>query len=101
MTDIETLERLEETPHENVFPGSEPKTIRLALSDGESVPPHTHPDRDIVFYLLEGSVELTLGETTHELSAGQIARFEGEQEISPEATEDSVALIVLAKRPPG
>lgn len=35
-------------PHANVFPDAEPKTIRVTLAAGESVPAHAHPDREIV-----------------------------------------------------
>jgi len=98
MTTIHTLAGLEGQPHANVFPDSEPKTVRLTLSAGEEVASHSHPGRDIVFYLIEGQIELQLGENTHEVTAGDIARFEGEEDISPRAVEDSTALIVLANR---
>ncbi|QZX99373.1 cupin domain-containing protein [Halobaculum rubrum] len=98
MTTVRPLAELEGEPHANVFPGDEPKTIRLTLADSETVPPHTHPGRDIVLYLLEGAIELHLDEEIHEVTAGDIARFEGEREISPRALEDSVALLVLAPR---
>lgn len=98
MTTIKTLDDLEGEPHANPFPDAEPKTIRLALAEGEEVPPHDHPDREIVFYVIDGEIELQLGEETHDLTAGDIARFNGDQDISPRATQDSTALIVLAKR---
>ena len=98
MTTVKTLSQLEGEPHANVFPDAEPKTIRLTLSAGEAVAPHTHPGRDIVCYLLEGRIELQVGGGTDELAAGDVARFEGEAEISPHAIEDSTALLVLAPR---
>jgi len=52
-----------------------------------------------VFFVLEGAIELHLGAETFDIEAGAIARFEGEHEISPVATQESVALIVLAPRP--
>jgi quercetin dioxygenase-like cupin family protein len=98
MTSIQSLPALEATPHANVFPDYEPKTIRLELEAGEGVPAHTHPDREVVLYVVAGRVELSLGDDSHELSVGEIARFDGDQEIAPKAIEDSTALIVLAKR---
>jgi quercetin dioxygenase-like cupin family protein len=98
MTTIEHLSSLEGSPHANVFPDAEPKTIRLTLAEGEAVPAHTHPGRDIVVYLLEGAIDLALGDESTQVFAGDIARFEGEQEIAPHATEPSTALIVLAER---
>ncbi|MFB6210541.1 MAG: cupin domain-containing protein [Halobacteriales archaeon] len=97
MTEIETLADLDGSPHATVF-RNEPRTIRLALRAGEGVDPHRHPGRSIVLYLLEGALTLKLGDDTHELTAGDIARFDGEQEIAPVATADSTALIVLAPR---
>lgn len=99
MAEIERLSELDGTPHANVFPSSEPKTVRLTLDAGERVEPHTHPGRDIVLYLVEGAIDLELDEETHSLAAGDVARFDGEREISPIAGEPSTALIVLAPRP--
>lgn len=98
MTTIERLDELDGEPHASVFPDAEPKTIRLTLDEDEGVPPHTHPGRDIVLYLLQGRLELTLGDDTHEVEAGDVAHFAGEQDISPRALEPSVALLVLASR---
>ncbi|MHC3378171.1 cupin domain-containing protein [Haloarcula sp. H-GB5] len=74
----------------------EPKTIRLTLDAGESIPAHKHPGRDIVFLLRSGAVDLTLGDETVSLSPGDVVRFDGDQDISPAATADSEALLVLA-----
>lgn len=96
MTTSTSLRALEGEPHANVFPDGEPKTIRLTLDEGKSVPAHQHPDRDIVFYLIEGAVDLQVGDNALSLASGDIARFAGDQDISPSATEQTVALIVLA-----
>lgn len=92
------LSELESTPHANLFPDAEPRTIRLSLEAGEAVPEHRHPEREIVLHLLEGSVELTLDGTVHELEAGEVIRFDGDREISPRAVTDATALLVLATR---
>lgn len=101
MTTIRTLDELEGRPHANVFPGAEPRTIRLVLPEGDEVPAHTHPDREIVLHLVEGAIELRVGDERHDLTAGDVARFDGDREISPRALEDSTALIVLAARSEG
>lgn len=98
MPTVRTLDDIEGQPHANVFPDAEPKTIRLHLAADESVPEHTHPGRDIVLHLLDGRLELALDDETHTLTAGDVARFEGEREISPTALEESTALVVLAPR---
>lgn len=98
MTTVRRLADVEGQPHANLFPDAEPKTIRLTLSEDEEVAPHSHPDREIVFYLVDGAIELRFGEETHDLTTGDIVRFDGDQEVAPRAIEDSTALIVLAKR---
>jgi len=98
MTTTHDLDELDGQPHANVFPDAEPKTVRLTLDAGGEVAPHSHPGREIVLYLVEGRIELQVGEETHDLTAGDIARFDGDQEISPRAIEASTALIVLAPR---
>jgi len=101
MATLEHLSDLEATPHANVFPTEEPKTIRLTLDAGQRVDPHTHPGRDVVIYLIEGAVDLELDDETRHVEAGDITRFAGEREISPVAREPSTALVVLAERAPG
>lgn len=99
MTSVKTLAELEGYPHAVAFPDAEPRTIRLTLDEGESVPAHTHPDREIVCYLIDGELALNIGGDTYELTAGDVARFDGDQEISPTARTASTALLVLAPRP--
>lgn len=96
-TEHASLEGLEGSPHARVFEG-EPQTIRLTLAEGERVPPHQHPDRQIVLHLLEGRLTLTLGDTDHDVRAGDLVRFDGAQDVSPTALERSVAVLVLAPR---
>ncbi|MFC6864444.1 cupin domain-containing protein [Halomicroarcula sp. GCM10025817] len=90
-----SLEDLERTGRTRVFEG-EPRTVRLALPAGETVPAHTHPGRDIVLHLVEGAVDVTVGGTARSLSGGDVIRFDGRHEVSLTATDDSEALLVLA-----
>jgi quercetin dioxygenase-like cupin family protein len=89
------LPDLAESGRSALFEG-EPHTVRLALDAGEEIPPHQHPDRDIVLYLCSGKLDLHLGTETVDVAAGDAVRFDGNQDISPRAREDSVALLVLA-----
>lgn len=98
MTTVRRLAELDGQPHANVFREAEPKTIRLRLAEDEQIPAHAHPDRQVVLYLVEGSVELRLDDESHELSAGDVARFDGDRQISPRAREPSTVLVVLAAR---
>lgn len=93
-----TLAALTERPREVAFPGAEPRVVRLALAAGEEVPAHRHPEREIVVYLVSGRLDVRLDGEPHELEAGDLLRFDGRQEVSPRATEESTALLVLARR---
>lgn len=94
-TERVSLDTDDATGRTRVFDG-EPKTIQLSLDAGESIPAHEHPRQDIVFLLRSGAVDLTLGDETLSLSPGDVVRFDGDQNISPAATADSEALLVLA-----
>lgn len=98
MAEYASLDELTAKPHARPFEPGEPSVIRLALSAGDRVDPHTHPDHEIVLYLRSGAVELDLDDETHSLDAGDVIRFDGRREVSPHAVEDSEALIVLARR---
>lgn len=95
---VVSLDDLEGEPHAAVFPGEEPKTVRLTLDAGESVPAHQHPGRTVVCHVLSGEVEMALGDDGVTLGVGDAARFDGGQDISPTAVGPSVALLVLAER---
>ncbi|WP_324757292.1 cupin domain-containing protein [Haloarcula montana] len=94
-TERVSLSELDGDGRTPLFEG-EPRTVRLALDAGESVPPHQHPGRQIVFQVLDGEFDLELGAETLSLSAGEVARFDGAQDISPTAVTDAEALLVLA-----
>ncbi|MFC6823801.1 cupin domain-containing protein [Halopelagius fulvigenes] len=98
MVTIESIDQLEGAPHANIFPTDEPKTVRLTLSEGEQVEPHSHPDREIILYLISGELELRLDGESHRIQAGDIVHFDGSHDISPSANVDSVALFVLARK---
>lgn len=91
------LDDVEQEPHADLFE-SEPKTIQLSLSAGEEIAAHRHPDRQIVFHVLEGSLVVTIGEGAYEVSAGDVLRFDGDRDVSPRAVEDATALLVMANR---
>lgn len=76
----------------------DPKTIALSLADGESIPPHQHPGETILFQVLDGKISLLLGDEEHDLTVGDVARFSGDQDISPSATTDARALLVFVSR---
>ncbi|MDY6765390.1 MAG: cupin domain-containing protein [Halobacteria archaeon] len=73
----------------------EPQTLRLKLEGGESRPEHQHPGKEVVLYVVEGSLTLSLGDRTYNLEEGDAIRFSGDQDISPKANEDVSALLVF------
>ena len=73
-----------------------PYTVHLGLQAGDSVPPHTHPGQAILFVVQQGELELTVGEETTTLTAGELASFDGDADIAVAATADSRALVVFA-----
>lgn len=88
--DVNDLPADERTP---VF--DDPKAIHLGLSAGEEIPAHQHRGETILFHVLDGEIALTLDDEVHDLSAGMVARFSGDQDISPEAKTDARALLVF------
>lgn len=98
MPEHASLDDLTATPQARPFDSGEPHVVRLALSAGERVPEHTHPERRIVLFLREGRLEVDLDGETHTLEDGDVVRFDGRTDVSPHALEDSEALLVLARR---
>jgi quercetin dioxygenase-like cupin family protein len=74
----------------------DPYTVHLGLAAGDSVPAHTHPGQDVLFAVQEGELELTVGDATESLAAGEMANFDGDADIAVEAIEDVRALVVFA-----
>lgn len=98
MAPVKSIEDCEGVPHANVFPTEEPKTIRLSLDEGESVGAHSHPERQVILYLISGEIDLQLDGESHIVQSGDVVQFDGTREVAPAAKTDSNALIVLAKK---
>lgn len=93
-----TLSELHATPHAEVF-ADPPRTVRLALDAGQGMAPHSHPGESVLFHVLEGELTLRLDGTRHDLSAGDLIRFDGDREVAPRAETDATALVVFAPSP--
>lgn len=74
----------------------DPYTVHLGLEAGDNIPPHTHPGQAILFAVLEGELDLSVGDETEGLSAGEFASFDGNTDIAVEAIEDVRTLVVFA-----
>lgn len=99
MAEVRSLANLETEPHAEVFERPRPRTVRLQLEADQRIPPHQHPETDIVLYLVAGRIELTLDTDEFELEAGDIIQFSGDQSVSPYALDTSMALLVFAPQP--
>ncbi|MFB6295653.1 MAG: cupin domain-containing protein [Halobacteriales archaeon] len=99
MAEITNLADPEQGVHAEVFEGRQPRTVRLHLEGDQRVPPHTHPDTNIVIHLLSGRLELTLDHEQYELEPNDLVHCSGDREISPYALEPSVVIVVIAPRP--
>ncbi|WP_226006696.1 cupin domain-containing protein [Natrinema salinisoli] len=98
MPDVTSLESLEKAPHAEVFDEQSPRTVRLQLAADERVPKHRHPESNVVLHVLSGAVELTLGDDVYDLEPGDLVQFDGDQDVSPYAVDDSTALVVFAPK---
>lgn len=76
-----------------------PRAVRLSLAADEEIADHSHPDTDILFYVVAGDLELRLDGETYDLGTDEMARFDGERTIAGTAREPTTALVVLARRP--
>ena len=74
----------------------DPVTVRLDLDAGTSIPPHRHPERRVVVAVLDGTLEVTVGDATETVEEGRTARFPGSEDISLVAETDTLGILVLA-----
>jgi quercetin dioxygenase-like cupin family protein len=95
MVAVTSLDDATDERQTRLFEG-EPRVVSLSLDAGDEIPAHRHPGRTIVFHLRSGAIDLDVGPETRSLEAGDVARFDGEQPISPRAREASEALLVLS-----
>lgn len=97
MVETTRLDELTGSPHATAF-AEKPRTIRLTLDAGESVPEHLHPEATPLIHVIEGELDVAVDGETYTLEAGELLRFDGRKSVSPTAREDSVAVVVLALR---
>jgi quercetin dioxygenase-like cupin family protein len=80
-----------------LFKTDELEVIRLVLMAGKSLPPHKVPG-EITIHCLEGKLEITCGNASHPLNAGELLYLLGSVEHGVLAHEDSSALVTIALR---
>jgi len=97
MPDVQTLADLSGEPHATVFADA-PRTVRLSLAAGESLPEHDHPGVDVLLVGLEGHLTVEIDGEPYDVRENDVLRVAGERRIEPRAREDSTALVILAPR---
>lgn len=73
------------------------KLVRRSFKKGDVIPKHNHPEADVVFLLLQGSIDLKIGSDSLVIKQGDIVNFDGEDEISGKILEDSSFAVFLLK----
>lgn len=73
--------------------------VHKILKKGDIIDKHNHPDKEIVFAVMKGSFEITIGEEEkHLVKAGEALNFDGTNTISAVALDDSESLVVLVNK---
>ena len=73
--------------------------VHKILKKGDVIDRHNHPDKEIVFAVMKGSFEITIGEEEKYLvKAGEALNFDGTNTISAVALDDSESLVVLVNK---
>lgn len=73
--------------------------VHKILKKGDTIEKHNHPDKEIVFAVMKGSFEITIGEVEkHVVNAGEALNFDGANTISAVAMDDSESLVVLVNK---
>ncbi len=73
--------------------------VHKILKKGDIIDKHNHPDKEIVFAVMKGSFEITIGgEEKHLVKAGEALNFDGTNTISAVALDDSESLVVLVNK---
>lgn len=81
-----------------IFKSDHGMVVRKVLKAGEKIPSHNHKGEEIFFAVMTGKIKVFLNETeTHDLKAGDVLKFNGENFISADALEDTSVLISLIK----
>ena len=66
---------------EELLEGRHSNVRIIKLPPGIALPPHTHGDSDLMLYVVEGTAQLDTDEGTVSFSAGDLAFFEGDEEL--------------------
>lgn len=73
----------------------------LNMKPGQSIPPHTHENSELVIYVLTGSGEATIDGTNAELTEGDVVHLKGEEVFSLKnsGASEMSCFVVIAPNP--
>lgn len=80
-----------------LFKSADLEVMRLVLTAGKSLPPHSVPG-EITVHCLEGALLVTAEGRSHALAAGQLLYLAGGVMHGVTALQDSSALVTIALR---
>jgi quercetin dioxygenase-like cupin family protein len=72
----------------------------VCLKPGQALSPFTHRRREAIVYCLQGGVRVTPGEGKTELTAGDLAFYDGTKQAGPGnyGTDDAAFLVTLVRK---
>ena len=72
----------------------------VCLKPGQAMPPFTHRRREAFVYCIQGAVRMTPGEGEAEVSAGDLAYYDGSKEAGPSnpGSENAAFLVTLVRK---
>jgi len=80
---------------------TERSTVTLVcLRPGQALAPFTHRHREAIVYCLQGEIRVTPGEGPAELTAGDLAFYDGSRKAGPgnPGDEDAAFLVTLVRK---
>ena len=76
--------------------GSDYTVVKKAGKKGETVEKHDHPEANVLFTVVKGHMEVTIGDKeVFNVVPGQILSFDGSNTISAKFVEDSEFFVTL------
>lgn len=73
----------------------------LNLRPGQTLPPHTHENSELIVHVITGSGEVTVDNNTHEATQGDVLFCKGEEVFSLKNTGDAdmSCFVIIAPNP--
>lgn len=79
-----------------VFKGKGYTMVKKIGIKGDLIEKHNHPGAEVLFAVVKGTLKVFLNESEiHEVKAGQVLNFKGDNYINAEFIEDGEVLVTL------